>query len=216
MHSTLHFTTLFFDLDETLYPRSAGLWAEIAGRINLYLTERMGFQPDQVVAIREKYFREYGTTLRGLQANHKVDMDDYLAFVHDIPLSQYLHPDPQVRAAIESIPARKFIFTNSDANHSRRVLEAVGLQGLFGGIIDVHTIAPFCKPMPGAFEKALEAAGCPLPASCILLDDQRRITRAARSLGLYTILVGEEAPGEDADAALLQLSGLPGLLDGHI
>jgi pyrimidine 5'-nucleotidase len=212
----MQFTTFFFDLDETLYPHATGLWDAIAGRITQYMIERLGFQPEQVVSIREKYFREYGTTLRGLQSNHNVDMDDYLAFVHDIPLDRYIHPDPDVHVAIASIPARKFIFTNADTNHARRVLAAVGLQGLFDGIIDVHAIAPFCKPMPEAFELALKVAGSPDPRTCVLLDDQRRITRAARRLGLYTILVGEATPGEDSDAALLHLTGLPGLFDGRI
>ncbi|MGA2489465.1 MAG: HAD-IA family hydrolase, partial [Anaerolineales bacterium] len=119
------------------------------------------------------------------------------------------------RAAIQGIPAQKFIFTNADANHARRVLEAVGLQGLFDGIIDVHAIAPFCKPMPEAFELALKVAGSLDPHDCVLLDDQRRITREARRLGMYTILVGEDTPGDDAEAALLQLTDLPGLFDGR-
>jgi pyrimidine 5'-nucleotidase len=210
------FTTLFFDLDDTLYPPSTGLWEAIGGRISLYMTERMGFPPDQVISIREKYFRQFGTTLRGLQANHAVDMDEYLAFVHDVPLVRYIHPDPEVRAAIAGIPARKFICTNADENHARRVLEAVDLQGLFEGIIDVHAMAPFCKPMPEAFELALKAAGNPERTTCVLLDDQKRITRAAHSLGMYTILVGTASPGEDADAALLHLTELPGLLNGRI
>ncbi len=192
-NTPMRFSTFFFDLDETLYPHNSGVWEAIAGRINRYMTERMGFPPDQVVSIREKYFREYGTTLRGLQANHNVDMDEYLAFVHDVPISRFLHPNPELRTAIQGMPVRKFIFTNADTNHARRVLEAVGLQGLFDGIIDVHVIAPYCKPMPEAFELALKAAGSPDPHACVLLDDQRRITRAARRLGMYTILVGEAA-----------------------
>jgi putative hydrolase of the HAD superfamily len=210
------FTTFFFDLDDTLYPPATGLWEVIGRRITLYMTERMGFPAEQVVSIREKYFREYGTTLRGLQAKHAVDMDDYLAFIHDVPLDHYIHPDPAVYAAIAGISARKFVFTNADANHARRVLDAVGLQGLFDGIIDVHSMEPFCKPMPEAFELALKAAGNPERESCVLLDDQTRITRVARSLGMYTILVGKASPGDDADAALLLLSDLPGLLDGRI
>jgi pyrimidine 5'-nucleotidase len=215
-NAAMRFSTFFFDLDDTLYPPAAGLWEQIGGRINLYLSERMGFPPENVQAIREKYFRQYGTTLRGLQANHQVDMDDYLAFVHDVPLDQYIQPNPALRSALESIPARKFIFTNADVNHARRVMSVVGVGDLFEGIIDVHAIAPYCKPMPEAFTLALERVGRPAPAECALLDDQPRICRAARQAGMFAILVGRSSAGEDADVAISQLADLPKLLNGGI
>lgn len=205
----MRFTTFFFDLDETLYPASSGLWQLMRVRIDAYLRERLGFPPEEIDAVREKYFREYGTTLRGLQINHQVDMDDYLAYVHDVPLEQYLRPDPRLRAALEGLSARKFIFTNADCAHAGRVTRALGLEGVFDGCIDVHVIAPYCKPMPEAFEKALAAAGSPEPRTCVLLDDQARITRAARALGMYTVLVGKDDPGADADLALPLLADLP-------
>jgi putative hydrolase of the HAD superfamily len=207
----MRFNTFFFDLDETLYPSSNGLWTEIRGRINAYMHDRLGFAPEEIEVVREKYFREYGTTLRGLQANHEVDMDDYLAFVHDLPLEAYLRPDPDLRAALASIPARKFIFTNADCAHAGRVTKALGLDGVFDGCIDVHVIAPYCKPMPESFQLALKAAGDPDPHKCVLLDDQGRITRAARGLGMYTVLVGKDSPGFVADEALVNLVELPAL-----
>ena len=212
----MRFNTLLFDLDETLYPSSSGLWLAIRERINAFLQERMGFPSDQVATLRERYFREYGTTLRGLQANYSVDMEEYLAFVHDLPLGEYLHPDPELHMVIAALPARKYIFTNADSAHANRVLDVLGLQGLFDGILDVYTIAPYCKPMPESLELALKAAGSPLPRDCALLDDQARITRAARRLGLFAILVGKVSAGEDADAALVKWADLPGLLDGRI
>jgi len=208
----MRFNTFFFDLDETLYPSTSGLWLEIRARINAYMHEKLGFSQEDIETRREKYFREYGTTLRGLQANHKVDMDEYLAFVHNVPLDQYLQPDPPLRSALEGIRGHKFIFTNADCAHANRVTKALGLEGLFDGCIDVHTIAPYCKPMPESFQKALEAAGNPEPRNCVLLDDQGRITRAARALGMYTVLVGKEDPGFDADEAILRLSDLPAVM----
>jgi putative hydrolase of the HAD superfamily len=212
----MRLSTLFFDLDETLYPGSSGVWMLIRERINLFLRDRMGFPLEQIEDLRERYFREYGTTLRGLQANHHVDMDEYLAFVHNVPLEPYLHPNPDLRRVIESLPARKFIFTNADCAHAARVTKVLGLEGLWDKCIDVHAMAPYCKPMPGSFDLALKAAGSPDPAACALLDDQPRITRAARSLGIYTLLVGRDTAGEDADAALVNWADLPGLLEARI
>jgi putative hydrolase of the HAD superfamily len=65
----MRFTTIFFDLDDTLYPSETGLWHAIKERMNSYMRERMHFPEDQIATVREKYFLQYGTTMRGLQAN---------------------------------------------------------------------------------------------------------------------------------------------------
>jgi pyrimidine 5'-nucleotidase len=138
----MRFTTFFFDLDETLYPSSSGLWIEIRTRINAYMHERLGLSWEEIETVREQYFKEYGTTLRGLQANYQVAMDDYLAYVHNVPLEPHLKPNPELRAALEGISARKLIFTNADCAHADRVTKVLGLEGVFEGCIDVHVIAP--------------------------------------------------------------------------
>lgn len=207
-------TTIFFDLDDTLYPASTGLWLAIKERMNRYMHERMGFDPADIPRLREKYFREYGTTLRGLQANHNIDVEDFLAFVHDLPLRDYLTPDPLQRAVIASLRTRKLIFTNADAAHARRVLSALELDGLFDAIVDVNAVAPYCKPMPESFRIALEAAGETDPARCALIDDLPRTTRAARDFGLFTLLFGNGS-FPDADAAFSDWRDLPALLNGN-
>ncbi len=212
----MRFKTILFDLDETLYPSSSGLWMAIRDRINTYLRDKMGLPPEQIEVLREKFFRDYGTTLRGLQANYSVDMEDYLAFVHNVPLEKHIHPDEILREVLEALPVRKYIFTNADSAHANRVLNVLGLQGIFDGILDVHTIAPYCKPMPESFELALQKIGSPDPRTCALLDDQPRVTLAARQLGFFTILVGKDSAGENADTALQNWIDLPGLLDGRI
>ena len=212
----MKFTTLFFDLDDTLYPSSTGLWHAIKGRMNDYMRDRMGFAPADVPRLREKYFREYGTTLRGLQANHKMDVADFLAYVHDLPLKDYLTPNPTLRPILASLPTRKWIFTNADAAHARRVLAALELDALFDGIVDVNAVAPFCKPMPESFRIALEAAGETDPARCVMIDDLPRTTRAAREFGLFGILYGQNDPHPDADATFTDWATLPALMNGRL
>ena len=210
----MKFAAVFFDLDDTLYPASTGLWLAIKERMNIYMRDRMGFDPAEIPTVREKYFREYGTTLRGLQANHQINVDDFLAFVHDLPLRDYLTPDPTLRPVIASIPTRKWIFTNADVSHARRVLAALELDGLFDGIVDVNAVAPYCKPMPESFRIAMESAGETDPARCAMIDDLSRTTRAAREFGMYGILYGQDAPQPDADASFTDWRVLPALLNG--
>ena len=86
----MRFTTIFFDLDDTLYPSNAGLWQAIKNRMNDYMRERMNIPEKEIPQLREKYFLQYGTTLHGLQKHHQIDVDDYLAYVHDLPFDNYL------------------------------------------------------------------------------------------------------------------------------
>jgi pyrimidine 5'-nucleotidase len=209
----VRFTTLFFDLDDTLYPSSAGLWHAIKARMNQYMLERMGFTEADIPRLREKYFLEYGTTLRGLQANHPIDVGDFLAYVHDLPLGNYLAPDPVQRSVIASIPLRKLIFTNADIPHAQRVLRALQLDDLFDAVVDVNAVAPYCKPMPESFGIAMQTAGETDPARCVMIDDLTRTTRAARASGMVAILYGGESVNGDADAHFSDWRELPGILE---
>jgi putative hydrolase of the HAD superfamily len=210
----MRFTTIFFDLDDTLYPASTGLWQTLKARMNDYMREHMGFPEKEIPGIREKYFMQYGTTLRGLQANHQVDTAHYLAYVHDIRLGDYLTPDPVKRSVIASLGTQNLIFTNADASHARRVLTALELDDLFDIIVDVNAMHPYCKPMNESFGIAMQAAGVSDPAQCVMIDDLPRTTRAARGLGLYSMLYGQEQARPDADAAFSDWRELPALLNG--
>ena len=209
-------STIFFDLDDTLYPPSSGLWPLIKDRIGLFMTERLNIPLDQVGPLRKQLFDEYGTTLRGLQVTRSVDVQDYLAFVHAIRLEDYIQPDPVLTSVLSGLPARKFIFTNADVQHARRVLRVLQIEEFFEGIIDIVAITPYCKPMPPAFTIALQAAGDPDPRSCVMIDDLPHTTRMARQLGLFSILFGtaESQPGADANATLADWSKLPDILNG--
>lgn len=207
-------TTIFFDLDDTLYPASSGLWAAIRERITLYMHERLGIPWPEIPSMREQLFRTYGTTLRGLEAHYPVDKLEYLAFVHDVPVRDYLKPDPIQRSVISALPTRKLILTNADSAHARRVLAALELEDCFDGIVDVVAVHPHCKPQPEALQIALQKAGESEPSKCALIDDLRHTTRAARGFGFYSILYGDGAPGEDANAAFTDWRDLPMLLAG--
>ena len=209
----MRFTTLFFDLDDTLYPDSNGLWQAIKNRINLYMIERLGISENDAPALREQYFKMYGTTLRGLQTRHDVDTEDFLAFVHDLPLQDFLTPNPLQRDVIASLPQRKLIFTNADANHARRVLAALQLNDLFDSIVDIHAVSPYCKPMPESFAIAQELADEPNPRKCVMIDDLPRTTRAALDAGMASILYGTEESTSEASGVFLNWKDLPILLD---
>ena len=211
----MRFTTIFFDLDDTLYPSSAGLWKAIKGRMNDYMRDYMGFDEKEIPQLREKYFLQYGTTLRGLQAHHKINTDEYLAYVHDLPLNDYLAPDSLQRSVIASLPTRNLIFTNADIHHAQRVLIVLNLHDLFPAIVDVNAVAPYCKPMPESFEIAMKLAGEIDPSRCVMIDDINRTTRAAREAGMFSILYGETKANGDAHASFSNWQELMEILESQ-
>jgi putative hydrolase of the HAD superfamily len=213
-NSGMRFTTLFFDLDDTLYPSSTGLWQAIQGRMTQYMCERLSIPETDVPMLREQYFKMYGTTLRGLQHHHDVSTEEYLAYVHDVPLNQYLTPDPLIRQVIASLPTRNLIFTNADANHAWRVLRALELDDLFDTVVDVNAIAPYCKPMPESFAIAMELADEPDPRKCVMIDDLPRTTRAALEVGMASLLYGSEIPTPDASGVFTDWTHLLPILLG--
>lgn len=206
-------TTIFFDLDDTLYPASSGLWDDIKDRISQYMHERMGIPADQVQGLRQQFFEQYGTTLQGLQANYTLDVQDYLNFVHGLPLKDYIQPTPGLREVLQGMPVHKFIFTNADAGHAQRVIKTLELDGCFDGILDILGMAPYCKPMPETFAMALKMAGEADAHKCVMIDDMPRTTRAAREQGIFSILYGASETHPDADAVLTNLLQLPELLE---
>ncbi len=205
----MSFHTVFFDLDATLYPESNGLWPAIRQRIDLYMQQRLNIPPDEIPALRHTLYIRYGTTLKGLLAHYEFDTLEYLEFVHDLPLGDYLQPDAQLHAMLTSIPARRWVLTNSDRHHAQRVLDHLGISDCFDGVIDVWALEPYCKPQPEAYQRALEIVGAARPQDCALLEDSPGNLNAARQMGFFTILVNERGEAEAGQRVIADIHELP-------
>jgi pyrimidine 5'-nucleotidase len=203
------FSTLFLDLDDTLYPSDSGIWQAIRDRIGLYLIERLHIDQVEANALRMDLYHKYGTTLRGLKITREIDEFDYLNFVHDVPISKFLSAQPDLKFALDQIPLQKWIFTNADTNHAVRVLRALEIEDSIAGIIDVIKISPFCKPEVEAFHKALELSGNPDPCTCILVDDSLLNLETAKKLGFYTIWAGGSDQPDFVDSTISKIVNLP-------
>ena len=57
---------ILFDLDNTLYPKSLGIFDLVIERIRNYMAGRMGFERELARSLRQEYLRKYGSLLRGL------------------------------------------------------------------------------------------------------------------------------------------------------
>lgn len=182
---------LVFDLDDTLYPSSSGIWSLIRERIDLFMISKLGYTHESVHSARENFFREFGTTLRGLESAHHIDPIEYLKFVHDIPIKDYLTPNVQLIAMLNKIQQRKTIFTNGDRWHAKRVTDALRISEHFEEIIDILDVDPYCKPMKQSFFIAMEKLNVSKSKNILLIDDNLRNVQMAEKLGFQTVWVTE-------------------------
>jgi putative hydrolase of the HAD superfamily len=212
------YSTLLIDLDETVYSTACGVWEAISRRMEQYMHDRLNLSWEEIPALRKSLYQQYGTTLRGLQVTREIDEHEYVNFVHDVPLDQFLAPDPQLRDVLLLYPQQKVIFTNADRDHARRVLQILQITDCFSNMVDIFDIAPYCKPMPESFQIALARAGETDPGACVFIDDSPHNLAGARALGFYTIQVGSPKPGyvhpaAQAHAHITKLSELAQVLD---
>lgn len=199
---------ILFDLDNTLYSPGHEVFTLIDRRINSYMMEVVGIPREDVDDLRRSYWQRYGVTMRGLMRHHGVDPEDYLSFVHDVDVAARLRPDPELRQALEGVPLRRVIFTNSSTDHSKRVLKALGLSDTFEEIFDIRVARYLPKPYPEPYHAVLSRIATPAER-CIMVEDSPENLRTAKELGMGTILVGDDTPYPFVDVTVQSAVQVP-------
>jgi putative hydrolase of the HAD superfamily len=182
-----HIDTWIFDLDNTLYQSSTNLFLQIELRMTEFIALHLDIHPGEAYALQHFYFRSYGSTLRGLMQCDAIDPEEFLAYVHEVDLSP-LDPEPRLRPALERLPGRRFVLTNSCRNYADRVLDKIGLTGLWDGIWDIRTLGYEPKPRPGAYERIVEVGRFAPKAAAMFEDTARNLVPAFR-MGMTTVFL---------------------------
>lgn len=218
------FDCLLFDMDDTLYPLSLGINLACRKNIQEYMLNKLRIEESQVPKMCLDLYREYGTTMAGLKVlGYDLDYDDFHACVHGTLPYEKVKPDPVLRQLLLSLPQRKIIFTNSDKAHAARVLERLGLEDCFEGVICFETLNPptdkdahgrnssddgsdagrgiLCKPSLESMEAVIEIAKLDAKRT-VFFDDSARNIAAGKAAGFHTVIVGSSALVPGADVAL--------------
>lgn len=182
-----HVRNWIFDLDNTLYPASANLFARIDRKMTAYIADRFDLSNAAAYRLQKQYFLHHGTTLAGLMAEHHVDPHEFLDFVHDIEMD-VLEENAPLAAAIGRLPGRKIVFTNADTPYADRVLDRLGLTASFEGVHDIHAMDLRPKPEPAAYA-GLCAAFDIKPEESLFVEDMARNLAPAKAIGMTTVWV---------------------------
>jgi putative hydrolase of the HAD superfamily len=176
-----------FDLDNTLYCASTNLFRQIDVRMKSFIADFLDIEANEAFKIQKKYFRDYGTTLRGLMDRHNIDPKAFLDYVHDIDL-QVLQPNPVLDKALKELPGRKIIFTNADVGHSLRVMERLGVSHHFEAIFDIVASDYIPKPQPEVYQALVKRFDLS-PKRTVMFEDMARNLKPAADMGMTTVWV---------------------------
>src|SRR5579859_1250938 len=186
--------TWVFDLDNTLYPHHLNLWQQVDDRIRAFIADFLKVPHDQAFRIQKDYYKRYGTTMRGLMAEHGLQPDDYLEFVHKIDHSP-LTPNLALGAAIEKLPGRKLILTNGTRAHADAVMQRLEIHRHFEDVFDIAAADLDPKPLPQVYERFLKRHNVD-PRKAAMFEDLARNLEVPHALGMVTVLVVPEAQRE--------------------
>jgi putative hydrolase of the HAD superfamily len=208
-----------FDLDNTLYPASTGLMAQVSSRMTAFVADLLRVEPEHALVEQKRMFREHGTTLRGLMNDHAVDPTEFMKYVHAVDYG-LVDASPRLARALDALPGQKIIYTNASVAHAETVLERLGVGHAFNGIFDVAAADYVPKPHPRSYN-ILAARHAVDPGHAVMVEDLAHNLAPAAAMGMTTVWVQADghadthwaAPGEDDDHVHHRTDDLVGWLE---
>lgn len=192
-----------FDLDNTLYPCSANLFDEMDRRMCGFIADYLKIGHAEAYRVQKSYFREHGTTLKGLMDRHGMDPAAYLEYVHDVDMTR-LARDVRLESALARLPGRKIVFTNATVPYSERVLDKLGIAHHFEAIYDIAAADYVPKPHPAIYDDVVRRFGL-VPRDAVMVEDVARNLVPARALGMTTVWVETDRHWARADAEAVEV-----------
>ena len=151
--------------------------------------------------LQSKYYKQHGTTLRGLMDNHGVEPDYFLDEVHKLDYS-IVGPDEILNKELEKIQGRKIIYTNANKKHVVDVLERINLTNFFDEIFDIKMANYIPKPEIRPYEQIIDIFNIN-PSSSAMFDDIAKNLVPAKKVGFTPVWVdaGYENFSDDIQAS---------------
>lgn len=185
------FDLAVIDLDNTLYAAESGVFARMDKRMTAFVANELGVDEQEADRLRLKYWKEYGTTLRGMMLHHDMEPEPFLHDVHNVDAHEILQADPLLDAALARLPGRKVIHTNGIREHAEHILKTLGIAHHFERIYDIRFNEYIPKPSRETLARLIEREGS-TPARTLVVDDMEDNLRVAGELGCKTVWITKE------------------------
>lgn len=182
---------ILFDLDDTLHDASHAIFGVLNGRMTAYVERHLGLTRPEADLLRRDYWRRYGATLLGLMRHHAVDPAHFLHDTHDFDIAALMRAERGLERLMRVLPGRKRLLTNAPDAYALVVLRELALhRHLPRHPIESMRVHGVLRPKPSRLMlRALLARQRCAAVDAVLVEDSRANLKAARALGLRTVLV---------------------------
>ena len=193
--------TWIFDLDNTLYSADSGIFQQVHKLMGEFISKNLKMDIVEAKKLQSKYYKQHGTTLRGLMDNHGVEPDYFLDEVHKLDYS-IVGPNEILNKELEKIQGRKIIYTNANKKHVVDVLERINLANFFDEIFDIKMANYIPKPEIRPYEQIIDIFNIN-PSSSAMFDDIAKNLVPAKKVGFTPVWVdaGYENFSDDIQAS---------------
>jgi putative hydrolase of the HAD superfamily len=189
-----HIDTWIFDLDNTLYDAETQVFTRVADRMTAFVTDLLKVSTEEANILRKDYWKNHGTTLRGLMMEHKVDPLLFLEHTHDFDISDV----PQcaiVREYLTHLPGRKIVFTNAPREFATRMTKHLGIDHHFETMFTIEDANYLPKPHLDTYHAFIKKFGIDPKRACMFEDMEVNLKPAA-DLGMTTVWFHGKNPAE--------------------
>lgn len=179
--------TWIFDLDNTLYRTSPEMLAQIDHLMGSFISDFLNVDRVEARRIQKGYFRTHGLTLRGLMLEHGLDPQDYISHLSQLDLSD-VSANPALAETLNRLDGRKIIYTNAFTEHTREVMERIGITAHFDAVYDIGDADYVPKPAIDSYRRLCELHDVD-PTRAAMVEDISRNLEPAAELGMTTVWV---------------------------
>ena len=193
--------TWIFDLDNTLYSADSGIFQQVHELMGKFVSSHLSIDIEDAKIIQKKYYKQHGTTLRGMMDNHGVDPDHFLAEVHKLDYS-IVGPNHKLNEELKKLQGRKIIYTNANMQHALDVLERIELSNFFDEIYDIKMANYIPKPELAPYEQMIAQFDIETKSSA-MFDDIAKNLVPAKTVGFTSVWIdaGYENFSDDIKAS---------------
>ena len=180
-------STWIFDLDNTLYSADSGIFQQVHTLMSKFVSAHLNIDIKKATELQRKYYRQHGTTLRGLMDNHNVDPDHFLSEVHQLDYS-IVGPNFKLNRELKKLKGRKIIYTNANRQHANDILIRLELTNVFDEIFDIKTANYIPKPEASPYEQIISDFNID-PITTIMFDDIAKNLVPAKNVGFASVWI---------------------------